>query len=243
MSDQAEPTKTGSPPKRWRSPNPGSIVIRLLIASVLIALVGFVYVDRYAPLNPAAPPNLVTQLQYQLMRASPERCMAALGRTENLSFALAPRPIDNGCGYPDGVSISRSGVSYGELVVLSCPAAVALVMWERHVLQPQAQRAFGQRVASVQTYGTYSCRNVYHRANARRSQHATANAIDVAGVTLQDGTAIKVRHGWNSGEQGRFLKAIRDGACGLFQAVLSPDYNRAHADHFHLDMGNWKACR
>ncbi len=243
MSDQAKPTTTGSPARRWRSPNPGSIVLRLLIALVLIAFVGFVYVDRYAPLNPSAPPNIVAGLQLQLMRAFPERCIAALGRADDLSFALAPRPIESGCGYPDGVSISRSGVSFGGPVVLSCQAAVALVMWERHVLQPQAQRVFGKRVASVETYGTYSCRNVYHRENARRSQHATANAIDVAGVTLEGGPAITVRYGWQTGEQGHFLKAVRDGACGLFRVVLSPDYNKAHADHFHFDMGRWMACR
>jgi hypothetical protein len=243
MSDQAKPTIQRPPPKRWRSPNPGSIVLRLLTALFLIVVVGFVYIDRHAPLNPSAPPNIVTGLQLQLMRAFPERCVAALARADNLSFALSPRPIDNGCGYPDGISISRSGVSYGGAVVLRCPAAVALVMWERHVLQPEAQRVFGKRVASVETYGTYSCRNVYNRENARRSQHATANAIDVAGITLQGGPAITVRRGWESGEQGRFLRAIRDGACGLFRVVLSPDYNRAHADHLHLDMGRWMACR
>ena len=29
---------------------------------------------------------------------------------------------------------------------------------------------------------------------------------------------------------------LRDGACGLFATVLSPDYNAAHRDHFHLDQ-------
>lgn len=25
--------------------------------------------------------------------------------------------------------------------------------------------------------------------------------------------------------------------------VLGPDYNAAHHDHFHLDMGLWQVCR
>jgi hypothetical protein len=25
--------------------------------------------------------------------------------------------------------------------------------------------------------------------------------------------------------------------------VLSPDYNEAHHDHFHFDMGSYRACR
>ena len=28
----------------------------------------------------------------------------------------------------------------------------------------------------------------------------------------------------------------RDAACEVFGTVLSPDYNAAHADHFHLDQ-------
>ena len=46
----------------------------------------------------------------------------------------------------------------------------------------------------------------------------------------------------------RFLRRVRDGACGLFATVLSPDYNAAHRDHLHLDqadrgMGGWRSCR
>ncbi|WP_209882372.1 extensin family protein, partial [Azospirillum soli] len=27
------------------------------------------------------------------------------------------------------------------------------------------------------------------------------------------------------------------------QSALSPDYNAAHRDHFHLDMGRFRTCR
>ena len=40
-----------------------------------------------------------------------------------------------------------------------------------------------------------------------------------------------------------FLRRIRDGACGLFGTVLSPDYNAPHADHLHMDMAAWSVCR
>ena len=45
------------------------------------------------------------------------------------------------------------------------------------------------------------------------------------------------------GAEGRFLRRSRDGACRWFGAVLSPDYNTAHRDHFHLDRGAFRACR
>ena len=170
--------------------------------------------------------------------------MAALGRARDVDFTPAPEPIENGCGHPDGVLITRSQVSYGEPVLLRCPAAVALIMWERHGLQPEAEKAFGRRVSSVQTFGTYACRNIYHRENDRRSQHATANAIDIAGFTLDGGQSVSVLGDWKSeGAAGRFVRAARDRACRSFRTVLSPDYNAAHANHLHLDMGPWTTCR
>ena len=217
---------------------------RLFLALSIVAAAAFFYVDARAPLDPAKPPHVFTPIQLGLMRIFPDRCPAALARAEGVSFTPAPRPVENGCGYPDGVSITRSGVSFGGSVLLRCPAAVALIMWERHELQPAAQKHFGRAVSSVQTFGTYSCRNVYGREEARRSQHATANAIDIAGITLAGGQNINVLRDWrDEGAGGAFLRDIRDGACRMFGAVLSPDYNAAHANHFHFDMGMWMTCR
>ena len=216
----------------------------MFLALLLIVPVAFLYVDMRAPLDPSAPPHLFTPIQFRLMQVFPDRCPAALTRAKNLSFTPAPKAIENGCGHPDGVVLTRSEVSYGGGVLLRCPAAVALVMWERHALQPEAERQFGRRVAAVQTFGTYSCRNVYGREHGRRSQHATANAIDVAAFTLDGGQTVSVRRDWgDQGARGRFLRAVRDHACRVFGTVLSPDYNAAHADHLHLDMASWMMCR
>jgi hypothetical protein len=206
--------------------------------------VAFLYVDAKAPLDPSAPPHLFTPIQLRLMQVFPDRCPAALARAENLSFTPAPQPIENGCGYPDGVLISRSGISWGGSVLLRCPAAVALVMWERHALQPEAQRIFGKRVSAAQTFGTYSCRNVYGREEGRKSQHATANAIDIAGFTIEGGTSVSVLRDWkDTGAKGEFIRSVRNKACRSFGSVLSPDYNAAHANHLHLDMAPWMMCR
>ena len=64
-----------------------------------------------------------------------------------------------------------------------------------------------------------------------------------------DGARISVAADWrDGGAKGRFLREVRDGACRLFATVLSPDYNRAHRDHLHLDQAErgawgWRACR
>ena len=44
-------------------------------------------------------------------------------------------------------------------------------------------------------------------------------------------------------DEARFLRAVHEGACDYFDVVLGPDYNRAHADHFHFDRGAYRACR
>lgn len=239
MADRNKTHPTSRSRLRW-----GALLIRLAVGAAIATAVAFAYVDWRAPLDPSAPPHLFTRFQVELARAIPGRCEAALSRASNLSFRPTPRPMDNGCGYPDGVTLRRSGVSYGGALVLSCPAALSLVMWERHALQPAAMEAFGQRVTSVRTFGTYACRNVYHRQNARRSQHATANAVDVAGFVLEGGRSISVLRDWQGDDaQALFLRRVRDGACRYFGAVLSPDYNTAHADHFHFDMGRWMTCR
>jgi hypothetical protein len=127
---------------------------------------------------------------------------------------------------------------------VTCRVGAAWVLFERTVLQAAARRHLGIEVASVRHLGTYACRNVNHAASGRRSQHATANAIDIAGFILRDGREITLlRHWANAGPEGAFLRAVRDGACRSFNVVLGPDYNAAHADHFHLDMGPWRTCR
>jgi hypothetical protein len=112
------------------------------------------------------------------------------------------------------------------------------------VLAPAAQAHFGQKVARLEHFGSYSCRNVYGRANATRSQHATAEALDIAGFVLEDGQRIRVLKDWpEDGTNAAFLRDVRTGACRFFDAVLSPDYNAAHRDHFHFDRGPYRTCR
>mgnify|MGYP003632355300 CR=1 FL=1 len=95
---------------------------------------------------------------------------------------------------------------------------------------------------------SYSCRRVYGREEGRWSEHATADAVDVAGFRLEDGTQVSVLRDWDDGgPKSAFLREVRNGACDLFATVLSPDYNAAHRDHLHLDQAErgekgWRMC-
>jgi hypothetical protein len=220
---------------------------RLWFAVVLAVAAGFVafaYLDHFMPFDLDRPPDFLTQYHLQLLKRDPERCMAALDRAK-ISYAPAP-PLSNdrGCGYDDAVRLQSSAVSYGSNVLLRCPAMLGLLLWERHVLLPEAEAQFGRKLTSVRHLGTYSCRRIGGRGGRSLSQHAYANAIDIAGLTLAGGESVSILRDWkDEGDKGRFLRNVRDGACRIFGVTLSPDFNAAHANHFHFDMGTRRVCR
>ena len=131
-------------------------------------------------------------------------------------------------------------------VAPGCAVNAALALWTRDVVQPMAQKHFGQKVVEYENLGSYNCRKIAGK-NAQ-SQHSTANAIDISAFVLADGTRISLINDWDDGDaRSAFLRDVRDGACDQFSTVLSPDYNKAHADHFHLDLAQrtagWSVCR
>ncbi|UZK67652.1 extensin-like domain-containing protein [Sphingomonas sp. M1-B02] len=168
-------------------------------------------------------------------------CRAHL-RSAGVRYTMLPAVQSEGqCGYSDVVRFASGGsrqirFSPANLGV-SCPVAAALTLWEWNVLQPAAQKHFGARVESVDHLGSYSCRRIYGRTSGDWSEHATADAVDIAGFRLADGTRISVLGDWEKeGAKAAFLHEVRTGGCKLFSTVLSPDYNAAHRDHLHLDQ-------
>lgn len=196
--------------------------------------------DAFWPLDLREPPGLVTQWRIRLLASEPEVCRRVLARAEIPSTLAPERPFANGCGYDDAVTLSGGALT--GTPAMRCAAAAAYAAWLRHVVQPAAERHLGARVVRTRTLGAFSCRDIAGRPG-RRSQHATANAIDVSGFDLADGRRVTLLADWDEGDAGRFLREVRDGACGLFAGALSPDWNAAHRDHFHLDMGRLLVCR
>lgn len=202
--------------------------------------------DPWARLDLRAEPDWLTGFKLSRLERDPEQCRAALGETGLRFTALPDRPSDQTCALRGVVRVARSDVAFSSGFIATCGLAAAWTLFEANALQPAAERHFGQRVARVQHLGTYACRNVYGRAEGRRSEHATANAIDIAAFVLADGTRIGVSDDWETKGDGRkaaFLREVRDGACRFFDVVLGPDYNEAHRNHFHLDRGAFRTCR
>lgn len=200
--------------------------------------------DPRAPLDFRAEPNLMTQWKLARLKLQPDACFAAFEASGLSVQRLPDRAADTSCPLVDTLRLE------GETAALSparptvtCPVAAAWLLFERHALQPAAEAQFGSRVTRVHHLGTYACRNVYGRAEGRRSQHASANAIDIAGFTLANGREVRLPRDWSvEGAPSAFLRQVRDGACAYFGAVLGPDYNAAHHDHFHMEQGHWRQC-
>ena len=182
------------------------------------------------------------------------RCLALL-RDAGLAETPIEQPVpdERRCRFTDGVRLrpeGRRSIAFApEGLVTACPVAAALALWERDVVQPAARRHFDSRVVRIDHAGSYSCRRLYGKAEGPFSEHATADAIDILGFRLGNGRRISVLRDWTGEPAERaFLRDVRDGACDLFATVLSPDYNRSHADHFHLDQADrgsfgWRLCR
>jgi hypothetical protein len=227
-------------------------LILLLLASAVGGVVrvrnGIIRIpDRlnpWAPLALDATPNFLTRYKLGRLSNDGQLCRTVLASSGFHYESLSDRSTGPACGFYNAVEIRATSAAVGEPFSLSCRTAVSLALWERHVLHPAALRRFNQKVGGIEHFGSYSCRNVYGRPQATRSRHATAEALDIAGFVLEDGKRIRVLRDWNAdGIEAQFLREVRSGACSFFDGVLSPDYNNAHRDHFHLDRGPYGVCR
>lgn len=246
---------------RWRT------ALALVFWSTLVALIYGLYTgalkvpSRYDDYNPWAPldvmalPNALTAYKLSRVQTDPAMCLATLAQTGMQYDTVPDRITGTGCGFENAVRLRAAGVRFGAPLTLSCPMAMSFFMWEHHALQPAASARFGQRVVAVDTLGSYACRNVNTgegsaSGNTSRSRHATANALDISGLTLEKGQRFSVLKHWSASTndaalspESLLLKDAHDGACRYFKGVLGPDYNAVHRDHFHLETGGYRMCR
>lgn len=195
----------------------------------------------WKPLRLDQPVGMATHMKFIRAASDPALCRKVLGEG-GVSFVQEPARRLGDCATENTVRL-RGDLSPAA-PVMTCPVALGYAFWDRHVVQPAALEELGERVSRVEHYGTFACRNLYGRAEGRRSEHAYANAIDVAGFRTGSGKRISVLRDFRREDpRGRFLRRVRDGACPWFRSVLSPDYNAAHRDHFHLDHGRFSVCR
>lgn len=172
------------------------------------------------------------------------QCVAGLDRLGARYTPIADQSLGNGCTMIGTVQLLGVGIPITNVTAIRCPLAQALALWARETLQPAARDRLGSRVVKIESMGGYSCRNIIGGRGTGRSEHATGNAVDIGAFLLADGRRVSIRQGWNGSDDERaFLRQIRGDACKRFQTVLSPDYNAAHYDHLHFDLGGKPFCR
>lgn len=194
--------------------------------------------NPWAPLDLRDEPGWATPRKLVALRDDPAQCRAVLERSDVAFTALDPAG-EGPCRREDRTVLSRYPLTPAAPAT-TCPIAAAMEVWLQRGVQPAAQDLYGQEVARIEHFGSYSCRRLYGGEDGPWSEHATGNAIDISAFVLTDGTRISVLADWSGDdEDARFLRRTRDLACEVFGTVLSPDYNAAHADHFHLDQKGW----
>ncbi|MFN3668777.1 MAG: extensin family protein [Brevundimonas sp.] len=235
-----------------------------LSTALLLAGCSRLLADRAGPAGPAAPSRSEAPLvgglvdraidggtRAAVIRESAElrQCVAQL-TAARVTFRPVPDRVNSAsCGLsaggvlgPDLGTVAR--MAPGD-VDMTCRTALALSIWRRQSLEPAAREILGSDVVQIDHFGAYACRNINNGGVSNRiSAHASASALDVAGVRLRDGRRITLSGDWDGDDaEARFLRRIHDDACRIFGTVLSPDYNAVHADHLHLEATETRFCR
>ena len=189
-----------------------------------------------------APPGVLRGAPAGATRAARTELPPASAREASIEVTRPPAP-------PPVVPLSpsRAAQATGSITpvavnppaTLACPIVSELERWIATTVQPAAMRWLGSPVAEIKQISAYSCRGMNGNPNARISEHAFGNALDIASFTLADGRTITVKNGWRGlpEEQG-FLRDVQGAACDQFTTVLAPGSNVYHYDHIHVDLMN-----
>lgn len=182
---------------------------------------------------------------------TPSECWAAL-TAQGVRVADWPvRPVHldatHTCSVSAGVRLlrTRARIRYSKMPQVGCAFATRLARFE-DIVQEEARRYLKAPVVRIQQLGTYSCRKMAAYPDLV-SEHSYANAIDVAAFTLRDGRTVDVEKHFVKGGKATadaralFLRALARRLYDdqVFSVVLTPNYDRHHRNHFHLDGASY----
>ena len=180
--------------------------------------------------------------------AEARQCHARLGIANATFTPLPDQYFGAGCSTINTVRLAAirgdsSALGLSNLGPVACPLADAFAAWARFGVDRAARQVLGSQLVRIETMGSYACRNV--AGTERRSAHSSAEAIDIAAFVLADGRRVSVLRNWSAGtpQEREFLRLVHASACKRFGTVLSPDYNAAHRDHLHVELGGGRFCR
>jgi hypothetical protein len=127
------------------------------------------------------------------------------------------------CGAPApvmlrGIGAGERRIEINPPAMVNCPMVARLHQWVEKVLQPATEEVFHSRIVRLRNASGYACRNRNgSQSNGDRlSEHALANAIDIAGFVTADGQTIEVARHWgptarDEREAARLAAEAREG--------------------------------
>lgn len=169
-------------------------------------------------------------------------CMVSLSYSGTAFNRLKDTDSGNACGIGSAVSLVAVQASLSKPAPMDCGLAIRYARFDEQVIQPLAMELFGRPVSVVHHYGSYNCRG-RTSDKSRLSEHSYGKALDLGVFELQGGDTISVTKHWKgAGAKSEFLQRVARSACDYFSVVLSPNSDKDHYDHIHVDIGPWKKC-
>ena len=158
---------------------------------------------------------------------------------------------DPDCGIRKPIEVATvvPGVELQPDAVMRCETARALAGWVSTFVLPASLRLEDRGPVTMLEQGsTYVCRNRNGDSDAKMSEHAFGNAIDIMGFRFASGDPIPVEPRMRDGTLAEaFQRGVRSSACMDFTTVLGPGTDAAHANHLHLDIkerrGGFRLCQ
>ena len=192
--------------------------------------------EQYAPPPPVYPPGQSYQQPYP-QAVEPGAPLSLDPRAQGALPRYGAETVPLGPSRGAGAALGAGPASVTPAATLACPLVSMLDRFVSESVQPAALRWFGAPVAQIKQISAYSCRGMNGNPNAKISEHAFGNALDIAAFILADGRTIAVKDGWHGApeEQG-FLHDVQGAACSMFTTVLAPGSNAYHYDHMHVDL-------
>lgn len=137
------------------------------------------------------------------------------------------------------------GISWGGKPKVTCGVALAMARLEA-IVQEEAEVHFGRPVTRIKHMGTYNCREMANYPGWV-SEHSYANAIDIKDFTLKGGAKVSVLDHYVKSDRepntkkAKFLRQVARRLYDerVFSVVLTPSFDRAHRNHFHLDLARY----
>ncbi len=191
--------------------------------------------------SPRPAPSLATPAPAPSLLG--EQCLDDLG-ARGVSYRVAAVPAGtSACSVENPVQVTGAAVPWNQPAVMSCGLADRMDRFLVEAAEPLARHYFSTDIVRLDHFGAYSCRRIEGMAG-RWSEHAAGRAIDISGFLLKDGERVSVEHDWLApGPKSEFLHALAKRACDYFNLVLTPESDKYHYNHLHLDIGRWRFCQ